>query len=73
LGLVLNLSATFSPELADPDHLCDGYIARDKIPPKDTSSIVSSDLLVINKIDLISYVGASLVSFSVIAYPVSYC
>ena len=55
-----NLSATFSPELADLTiHVID-VSAGDKIPRKGGPGITRSDLLVINKIDLAPYVGASL-------------
>jgi urease accessory protein len=52
-----NLSATFSPELVD---LTIYVAAGDKIPRKGGPGITRSDLLVINKIDLAPYVGASL-------------
>src|SRR5271156_754809 len=55
-----NLAATFSPELADLTiYVIDGA-AGDKIPSKGGPGITRSDLLVINKIDLAPYVGASL-------------
>jgi urease accessory protein len=55
-----NLSATFSPELADLTIYVIDVSAGDKIPRKGGPGITRSDLLVINKIDLASYVGASL-------------
>ncbi len=55
-----NLSATFSPELADITIFVIDVSAGDKIPRKGGPGITRSDLLVINKIDLASYVGASL-------------
>lgn len=55
-----NLSATFSPELADLTIYVIDVSAGDKIPRKCGPGITRSDLLVINKIDLAPYVGASL-------------
>ncbi|OAI14539.1 urease accessory protein UreG [Methylomonas koyamae] len=55
-----NLSATFSPELADLTIYVIDVSAGDKIPRKGGPGITKSDLLVINKIDLAPYVGASL-------------
>ena len=55
-----NLSATFSPELADLTLYVIDVSAGDKIPRKGGPGITRSDLLVINKIDLAPYVGASL-------------
>src|SRR5271165_3445282 len=55
-----NLAATFSPELADLTLYVIDVAAGDKIPSKGGPGITRSDLLVINKIDLASYVGASL-------------
>ena len=55
-----NLSATFSPELADATVFVIDVAEGDKIPRKGGPSIMKSDLLVINKIDLAPYVGASL-------------
>src|SRR5246127_1749401 len=66
LGLVLiesggdNLPATFSPELADLTIYVIDVAAGDKIPSKGGPGITRSDLLVINKVDLAPYVGASL-------------
>jgi urease accessory protein len=55
-----NLSATFSPELADLTLYVIDVSAGDKIPRKGGPGITQSDLLIINKIDLAPYVGASL-------------
>lgn len=55
-----NLSATFSPDLADSTIYVIDVSEGDKIPRKGGPGITRSDLLVINKIDLASYVGASL-------------
>ncbi|MBL4838237.1 MAG: urease accessory protein UreG [Kordiimonadaceae bacterium] len=55
-----NLAATFSPELADITIYVIDVCAGDKIPRKGGPGITRSDLLVINKIDLAQYVGASL-------------
>ena len=55
-----NLAATFSPELSDLTLYVIDVAAGDKIPSKGGPGITRSDLLVINKIDLAPYVGASL-------------
>ena len=55
-----NLSATFSPELAELTVYVIDVAAGDKIPRKGGPGITRSDLLVINKIDLAPLVGASL-------------
>ena len=55
-----NLSATFSPDLADITIFVIDVAEGDKIPRKGGPGITRSDLLVINKIDLAPYVGASL-------------
>ena len=55
-----NLSATFSPDLADLTIYVIDVSAGDKIPRKGGPGITKSDLLVINKIDLAPHVGASL-------------
>ena len=55
-----NLAATFSPELADLTIYVIDVAAGDKIPSKGGPGITRSDLLVINKVDLASHVGASL-------------
>ncbi|WP_027180006.1 urease accessory protein UreG [Maridesulfovibrio bastinii] len=55
-----NLSASFSPELADLAIYVIDVSAGDKIPRKGGPGITKSDLLVINKTDLAPMVGASL-------------
>jgi urease accessory protein len=55
-----NLSASFSPELADLTIYVIDVSAGDKIPRKGGPGITRTDLLVINKIDLAPMVGASL-------------
>jgi urease accessory protein len=55
-----NLSATFSPELADLTVYVLDVAEGEKMPRKGGPGITRSDLLVINKIDLAPYVGASL-------------
>lgn len=55
-----NLSATFSPELADSTIFVIDVAEGDKIPRKGGPGITNSDLLVINKIDIAKYVNASL-------------
>jgi urease accessory protein len=55
-----NLSATFSPELADLTIYVIDVASGEKIPRKGGPGITKSDLLVINKIDLADMVGASL-------------
>ena len=55
-----NLSATFSPELADLTIYVIDVAEGEKIPRKGGPGITRSDMLVINKIDLAQYVGASL-------------
>jgi len=55
-----NLSATFSPELADLTIYVIDVASGEKIPRKGGPGITKSDLLVINKIDLAEHVGASL-------------
>lgn len=55
-----NLAAAFSPELADVSIYVIDVAEGDKIPRKGGPGITRSDLLVINKIDLAPYVGASL-------------
>lgn len=55
-----NLSATFSPELVDATIFVIDVAEGDKIPRKGGPGITRSNLLVINKIDLAPYVGASL-------------
>ena len=55
-----NLAATFSPELADLMIYVIDVAEGEKIPRKGGPGITRSDLLIINKIDLAPYVGASL-------------
>jgi urease accessory protein len=55
-----NLSACFSPELADASIFVIDVAGGDKIPRKGGPGITRSDLLVINKTDLAPFVGASL-------------
>ena len=55
-----NLSATFSPELADLTLYVIDVAAGEEIPRKGGPAITRSDILVINKTDLAPYVGASL-------------
>ncbi|MEO6636897.1 MAG: urease accessory protein UreG [Ginsengibacter sp.] len=55
-----NLSATFSPDLADVTIFIIDVAEGDKIPRKGGPGITRSDLLVINKIDLAPYVHANL-------------
>lgn len=55
-----NLSATFSPELADVTLYVIDVAAGEEIPRKGGPAITRSDVLVINKTDLAPYVGADL-------------
>src|SRR4051794_3328851 len=55
-----NLAAAFSPELVDVWIYVIDVAGGDKIPRKGGPGITRSDLLIINKIDLAPYVGASL-------------
>ena len=55
-----NLSATFSPDLADVTIFVIDVAQGEKIPRKGGPGITRSDLLVINKTDLAPHVGASL-------------
>jgi urease accessory protein len=55
-----NLAASFSPELVDAALYVIDVSGGDKIPRKGGPGVTRSDLLVINKIDLAPYVGASL-------------
>ena len=55
-----NLAAAFSPELVDVFIYVIDVSGGDKIPRKGGPGITRSDLLMINKIDLAPYVGASL-------------
>ncbi|WP_304608229.1 urease accessory protein UreG [Pontibacter qinzhouensis] len=55
-----NLSATFSPDLADVTIFVIDVAEGDKMPRKGGPGITRSDLLIINKIDLAPYVNADL-------------
>lgn len=55
-----NLAASFSPELVDAAIYVIDVSGGDKVPRKGGPGVTRSDLLVINKIDLASMVGASL-------------
>ncbi|MFZ5962189.1 urease accessory protein UreG [Thalassococcus sp. BH17M4-6] len=55
-----NLSATFSPELADVTIYVIDVAAGEEIPRKGGPAITRSDILVIYKTDLAPHVGASL-------------
>ncbi|MCG6882438.1 MAG: urease accessory protein UreG [Silicimonas sp.] len=55
-----NLSATFSPELADLTLYVIDVAAGEEIPRKGGPAITRSDVLIINKTDLAPHVGASL-------------
>ena len=55
-----NLSATFSPELADITLYVIDVAAGEEIPRKGGPAITRSDILIVNKTDLAPYVGASL-------------
>jgi urease accessory protein len=55
-----NLASTYSPELADAFIFVIDVAGGDDIPRKQGPGITRSDLLIINKIDLAPYVGASL-------------
>ena len=55
-----NLSATFSPELADLTIYVIDVAAGEEIPRKGGPAVTRSDILVINKTDLAPHVGASL-------------
>ena len=55
-----NLSATFSPELADLTIYVIDVAEGEKIPRKGGPGITKSDLFVINKTDLAPHVGADL-------------
>ncbi len=55
-----NLSATFSPDLADLTIFVIDVAQGDKIPRKGGPGITRSDLLLINKIDLAPHVNADL-------------
>ncbi|AUQ51664.1 MULTISPECIES: urease accessory protein UreG [Phaeobacter] len=55
-----NLSATFSPELADLTIYVIDVAAGEEIPRKGGPAITRSDVLIINKTDLAPHVGADL-------------
>jgi len=55
-----NLSATFSPELADITLYVIDVAAGEEIPRKGGPAITKSDILIVNKTDLAPHVGASL-------------
>lgn len=55
-----NLSATFSPELADVTLYVIDVAAGEDIPRKGGPAITKSDLLIVNKTDLAPHVGADL-------------
>lgn len=55
-----NLAASFSPELVEVEFYVIDVAGGEKIPRKGGPGITRSDLLMINKIDLAPYVGASL-------------
>ena len=55
-----NLSATFSPDLADASIYVIDVAQGEKIPRKGGPGVMRSDLLVVNKTDLAPMVGASL-------------
>jgi urease accessory protein len=55
-----NLSATFSPDLADASIYVIDVAQGEKIPRKGGPGVTRSDLLIINKTDLAPYVGADL-------------
>lgn len=55
-----NLAASFSPELVEAEFYVIDVAAGEKIPRKGGPGIMKSNLLMINKIDLAPFVGASL-------------
>ena len=55
-----NLAATFSPELSDLTLYVIDVAGGEKIPRKGGPGITKSDLLIINKTDLATHVGANL-------------
>ena len=55
-----NLTATFSPDLVDRQIYVIDVAGGDKVPRKGGPGVTQSDLLLINKTDLASAVGASL-------------
>jgi urease accessory protein len=55
-----NLTATFSPDLADVQVYVIDVAGGDKVPRKGGPGVTCSELLIINKVDLAEAVGASL-------------
>ncbi|MBV9577250.1 MAG: urease accessory protein UreG [Chloroflexi bacterium] len=55
-----NLTATFSPDLADVQVYVIDVAGGDKVPRKGGPGVTRSELLIINKVDLADAVGASL-------------
>jgi urease accessory protein len=55
-----NLTATFSPALADLQLFVIDVAGGDKVPRKGGPGVIRSDLLVVNKTDLADLVGADL-------------
>jgi urease accessory protein len=55
-----NLTATFSPDLADVQVYVIDVAGGDKVPRKGGPGVTRSELLIINKVDLANAVGASL-------------
>jgi len=55
-----NLAATFSPDLVDFSMYIIDVAQGEKIPRKAGQGMIKSDLFIINKIDLATYVGANL-------------
>lgn len=55
-----NLASTYSPELADAFIFVIDVAGGDDIPRKQGPGVTRSDLLIINKVDLAPYVGASI-------------
>jgi urease accessory protein len=55
-----NLTATFSPALADLQLFVIDVAGGDKVPRKGGPGVIRSDLLVVNKTDLAPFVGADL-------------
>ncbi|HEY2594879.1 MAG TPA: urease accessory protein UreG [Chloroflexota bacterium] len=55
-----NLTATFSPDLADVQVYVIDVAGGDKVPRKGGPGVTRSELLIINKVDLAEAVGASL-------------
>ncbi len=55
-----NLTATFSPDLADVQVYVIDVAGGDKVPRKGGPGVTASELLIINKVDLAEAVGASL-------------